>query len=163
MDAGVEINTHRHVTGVGRRRAIAWHSSRINTNGISPLPEYGFGIVRDFLWRLVSSKHFEYHAACCPCPLTFGFNDHPRSGFAYAGRGQYPFTLDFHHAGPTVAVRSVPGVCGVAKMRDFVIKPVAYLPNRIVRASFNFLSIQLKFDLHRILTSKIVLKETQHR
>ena len=119
MNAGVQIDPHRHVTVIEERHAVALDLREAafgDAVGFGHVPEMGGGVVG--LFRLVGSQQFDHELAGFLGPFAVGRDDHAVRHRSDAGGDQRPLSFDFDHAGTAIAIGPVAGVGLVAEMRD---------------------------------------------
>ena len=113
LDAGIEIDCHRHVATVR-----CWHfgrfplreSSGFDLEPCHGLPELGIRIVRNLDFGLVSDQQLGDHLACGFGAVGLGFDLHARRGIANAACGQHALALDLDHADAAIAIGPVAGL-----------------------------------------------------
>ena len=131
VDAGVEVDPHRGMAGVGGDRGTAREAAFGDVQALGPLPQPRIVLVRDLTRRLVGHQHLHHHPARRFRPLGGGVHHQARRRPALARCGEHPLSLDLHHARAAVAVGPVAGLVRVAQMRDVGAETMRDLPDRL--------------------------------
>ena len=120
MDAGVELDGHRRMAAVGRRRGVrrgsGWPRGPAGRPSAQNLDSRVVRAARAPAGRPAAART---PCAAPPRPAAMAVVDlHARRRLADARGGQHALALDLDHAGPAVAVGPVAGRGRVAEMRD---------------------------------------------
>ncbi len=107
VDAGVQIDLHRHMAviqqgdavSLNRRKAAVRDALRIRHG-----PEVRGPVMRLIAFRLVSDQQLHHHGAGLLRSLAGGVHNHAFGRLTHAGRRQSTFALDLYHAGAAIAV-----------------------------------------------------------
>ena len=142
VDTGVQMDRHRRMADIGRRRRARRQAALFQIDPVGPLPEAALGIARDLPGRLVREQHLEDHPARGFGAFGSGAHRHAFGRQTDAGRGEHPLALDLDHAGAAVAVGAVARLVGIAKMRNFRPQTVRDLPDRLARRGRDGLTVQ---------------------
>ena len=70
VDTGVQCHVHCGMARVRCRSGASRKSTCLDAQAVSPLPEAGVAVVRDFAPGLICKQQFHHHALCCFGPLT---------------------------------------------------------------------------------------------
>ena len=123
LDAGVEIDRHRHVAAVRRGRLAARKAALLELHSRRDLPQFGIGIVRMGAIRLIGQKQFGHHPARGLGAVGLGLDLHARRGVADAACGEHALAFDLDHADAAIAVRPVAGFRQIAQVRQLDAEP----------------------------------------
>ena len=118
LDAGVEIDRHRRMAAVGRRRRARGKAARPRCSVGRRSSRIRVRIVRDILcggWSVSSSSTTIRRARLGAVGL--GLDLHAGRRRADAARGQHALALDLDHADAAIAVGAVAGLGRIAQMR----------------------------------------------
>ena len=149
LDAGVHVDAHRGVAGVGvpMRLVRARHGGEAalgDAGALGPAPEGRGGVVRPLPLRLVGDEQFHHQGAGLPRPFGLRVHAHRHGGDALAARGEGALALDLHHADPAVAVRAVARLRPVAQVRDGGAQAPGHVPDALAREGAHHLAVQLE-------------------
>ena len=149
VDAGVEVDPHRHVAGVEQRHLGA--RPRREATGRDALrrghvPEMARAVVRFLAGGLVGEQELDHHGARLDGALACRAHYHPLRGRTDARGGEHPLALDLDHAGAAVAVRAVAGRVLVAEMRDACALAARHLPDGLAGGGRDLAAVEREGD-----------------
>ena len=148
LDAGVEIDRHRHMAAVGRRLLLALgKTAGLDAHLVGPVPEFRHWIMRGGALGLIGDQEIEDHLARRLGALIGGVDLHAGRGLADAARRQHALALDLDHAGAAVAVGAVARLGRVTKMRNLHAFPLGDLPDGFARARGHFAAVEREGDV----------------
>ena len=152
VDAGVEIDRHRHMAAVGRRLLLALgEAAGLDAHLVGPAPEFRIGIVRGGALGLIGDQQIEDHLARGLGAVVGGIDLHAGGGLADAARGQDALAFDLDHAGAAIAVGAVARLRRIAQMRDLDAFPLGDLPDGLARARDDLAAVEHEGDGGRTL------------
>ncbi len=137
VDAGVEIDRHRHVAAVGLRhldRLALGEAAGLDLLALGDLPQLGIRIVRVRLIRLIGHQQLGHHAARGRGAVGVGLHLHAGRRRADAACRQHALALDLDHADAAVAVRPIAGLRRVAQVRQLDVEPARGAEDGLARA-----------------------------
>ena len=118
LDAGIEIDAHRRMAGIGRPTLGGGEAALGDAGGLGPVPEFGVRIVRGLARRLVGDQQLHHHFLRGDRTRALGLHLHADRRRALAGGGEHALALDLDHAGAAIAVGAIVGRRRIAQMRD---------------------------------------------
>ena len=163
VDAGVEIDLHRHMAVVEKRDAFLLDGGKAAIRDallIGHRPEVGGFVMRRVALRLIGDQEFHHHGARLFGPLAAGVHHHAFARLPHAGGGQRPLSLDLHHAGAAVAVGPIAGFIPVAKMRNPVATGLRDFPDGLARLGGYGFAVEHEGDLvgHRVRSPRMMAR-----
>src|SRR5882672_9850139 len=168
-DARVEIHGDGRVRDVELRAAMTLFVTR-ELRGVTvaardahrrrPFPERRLVVGPLFARTHVAREQLEHHAARLGGALGLRRHLHAFRRLADARSREHPLALDLDHAGPAVAVHSIPRQVDVAQVRDLRALALGHVPNRLAWARGDFLAVQLENDLVRHLRNPLETAST---
>ena len=147
LDAGVEIDAHRRMAGVGRPALGGGKAALGDARGLGPVPELRIRIVRGLARRLVGDQQLHHHLLRGHRARGFGLHLHADRRRALAGGGEHALALDLDHAGAAIAVGPIVGRGRVAEMRNLAALALGDLPDRLAGLGLDLLAVELERDL----------------
>ena len=149
VDAGIQIDPHRHMAVVEQRYARLFQLRQPavgNAVQLRHVPEMRRPVMGLIARRLVGHQHFDHHLARLVRPRAVGRNLHPLRRGADTGGRQRAFPFDLDHAGAAIAVGAVAGLPRMAEMRDTGALSQRHLPDRFACRGGHGLAVQREGD-----------------
>ncbi len=147
LDAGIEIDAHRRMAGVGLPAFRGREPALGHLDLFGPVPEFRIGIVRGLARRLVGDQKLHHHLLRRDRARAGRFHLHADAGRALAGGRQHALAFDLDHAGAAIAVGPVVGFGRIAQMRDFVALAFCHLPDGLAVGGLDLLAVEFELDL----------------
>src|SRR5687767_2186618 len=146
LNAGVEIDAHGRMAGIGGPALRRGEAAGCKPHEISLVPEVGAWIMRGCALRLIGHEQLNDHGPSLAGALGRRFHLHADAGGTLTGRSQHALALDLDHAGAAVPVRPVVAGVLVAEMRDMRADALGHLPDRLAGAGFDLLTVEVEGD-----------------
>ena len=143
VDAGVEVDPHRGMAGVGRG-ARGGAGKRLAPTSRRPahchsVESCWWAALRGGWSATSSSITIRREAAA---RFGRGMHDHARTRPALARGGEHPLPFDLDHARAAVAVGSVAGLMRVAEMGDVGAEAMRHLPDRLALVRLDLAAVE---------------------
>jgi hypothetical protein len=146
MDAGIQVHRHCGMAEVGGWVRALRETRAAHVHALRPLPQLGFGMVRDRPLRLIGEQKFHDHAPHGLGTIRRGDHIHAGGRLADAGRRERALAVDLDHAGAAVAIGPIAGLGQPAQVRDVDPLALGNLPDGLAGARLHLAAVEGKFD-----------------
>src|SRR3954469_25947029 len=153
LDAGIKIDAHRRMAGVGRPTLCGGEAALGDPSGFGPVPEFGLRIVRGLARRLIGDQQLHDHFLRGNSARALGLHLHADRWRALAGRREHTLALDLDHAGAAIAVGAIVGRGRIAQMRNLAALTFCNLPDRLACIGLDLLAVELERNLRHSAAS----------
>ena len=138
LDAGIEIDRHRHVAAIRRRRRTPWEAALFELHAGRDLPQLGIRIVRVGAIGLVGEQKLGHHLARGLGAVGLRLDLHAWRRRADAARGQDALAFDLDHADAAIAVGAIARLRQIAQVRQLDAEPARSAKNCLAVADVDF-------------------------